>query len=237
MYIISKGDVKMANKRFCSIKNDYCIILNSHSVVEEAPDQDADIADIQFDFTPISELVGTQTVKTVDVLGIIYKDLGTRNILTKNGDRTLRSLILIDNSKHKDYSEDKVLGIEIGIWGDEADKIELKEGEIFGLKRCRTSEFRGSVKLNASESDERLNRELLKKVKECYVLFNWYKKDKDTINDNVVNISGPSEEGGSKIPAKLICQALHDKDEIFYCYLLVEMVRTDERSVYPSCPD
>lgn len=87
VYIISKGDVKMANKRFSSIKNDYCLILNDSASVEVAQDQNEDIADVQFDFTPISELATVETVKTIDIIGVVIADNGTREINTKNGNK------------------------------------------------------------------------------------------------------------------------------------------------------
>lgn len=38
VYFISKGSLRMANKQYSSIKNDYEMTLNANSEVEEVPD-------------------------------------------------------------------------------------------------------------------------------------------------------------------------------------------------------
>lgn len=83
IYKISKMDVRIANKRFSSIKNDYWLILNAHSNVQLSENQDIDIADVQFDFTSIAEISKTSNYLTTDVYGIVYEDMGTREITTK----------------------------------------------------------------------------------------------------------------------------------------------------------
>jgi ssDNA-binding replication factor A large subunit len=52
VYQFSNGYVKLANKKFTSIKNDYCIVFEKNAVIDEVED-DSSISDSCFDFTSI----------------------------------------------------------------------------------------------------------------------------------------------------------------------------------------
>ena len=56
VYYISKGSLKVANKMFKTVKNDYEMTLNENSEVEEAPSEAAFIPDTKFDFVKIDQL-------------------------------------------------------------------------------------------------------------------------------------------------------------------------------------
>jgi len=155
VYKISKGEVKMANKRFSSIPNDYCLILNEHASVELAEDEEVEIADLIFEFTPIEKLVGRETMLTIDFIGVVHEDMGTKEINTKTGTvRHVRTVLLVDDSKLANTESDGVAAVELNIWGDSSDRYQFPKGEIIGVKRCRTSEYRGGIRLNASEDDD-----------------------------------------------------------------------------------
>jgi replication factor A1 len=57
VYLVSNGTVKMANKKFTSIKNDFCLIFEKNAQIIETED-DGTIAslDSAFDFTTIKSL-------------------------------------------------------------------------------------------------------------------------------------------------------------------------------------
>ena len=82
-----------------------------------------------------------------------------------------------------------------------------------------------------------LNKDL-KTFKECFRLFNWYKKANTENLHNISSIEGMGINGSktSNIPNLLICEALERGEPLFYTRATVEMIKTDERSVYPSCP-
>lgn len=56
VYYISKGTLKVANKQFKTVQNDYEMTLNENSQVEEAINEAAFIPETKFSFTPIDEL-------------------------------------------------------------------------------------------------------------------------------------------------------------------------------------
>lgn len=56
VYYISKGTLKVANKQFKTVQNDYEMTLNENSEVEEASNEPSFIPETKFSFTPIDEL-------------------------------------------------------------------------------------------------------------------------------------------------------------------------------------
>ncbi|KAI8026532.1 Replication protein A 70 kDa DNA-binding subunit B [Camellia lanceoleosa] len=56
VYYISKGTLKVANKQFKTVQNDYEMTLNENSEVEEASNEAAFIPETKFNFAPIDEL-------------------------------------------------------------------------------------------------------------------------------------------------------------------------------------
>lgn len=131
----------------------------------------------------------------------------------------LRTFVMIDDSKLPGEDPQSITGIQVSMWGDDVDEVKLPEGDVVGIKRCRTNLYRGAVQLNVSHEDDIFPRKELKSFKEWFRIFNWHKNLVASGWDfsNIVNLSGNTEGSKfSKIPSKLICQALHDADEIFY---------------------
>lgn len=56
VYYISKGSLKIANKQFKTVQNDYEMTLNESSQVEEAVNEAAFIPETKFNFVPIDQL-------------------------------------------------------------------------------------------------------------------------------------------------------------------------------------
>ena len=56
VYYISKGTLRVANKQFKTVQNDYEMTLNENSQVEEASNEEAFIPEIKFNCVPIDEL-------------------------------------------------------------------------------------------------------------------------------------------------------------------------------------
>lgn len=196
-----------------------------------------EIADLIFEFTPIEKLVGKETMLTIDFIGVIHEDRGIKEINTKSGAvRHVRTLILVDDSKITEPEAEGVAAIELNIWGDSSDRYQFPKGEVIGVKRCRTSLYRGGTRLNASEEDEIYFRKDLKSFKECFRLFNWYKKAANLEMLNNISSTGDSGNNSSKVPNLLLTEALEREEPIFYSRANVEMIRTDDKSVYPSCP-
>lgn len=55
MYHISKATLKVANKQYCSLKNDYEMTLHTHSSIVPCNDSEG-VPAVHCDFVPIAEL-------------------------------------------------------------------------------------------------------------------------------------------------------------------------------------
>ena len=56
IYTFAGGEVKLANKRFTSIKNDYCLTLGHDTEIEEVREGDNQIQEAAFSFTGLKEI-------------------------------------------------------------------------------------------------------------------------------------------------------------------------------------
>jgi replication factor A1 len=111
IYIVSGGSIKMANKRFTTIPNDYCISFDKDTKFEPA-EEDYTISKSGYNFKLISDLNTLQTKSSVDVIGIITDVSPLSQIKLKNGDeKDKRTITIMDNSN---------TAVDITFWGNSA---------------------------------------------------------------------------------------------------------------------
>jgi replication factor A1 len=150
IYCFSNGLVKMANKKFTSIKNDFCIIFEKFSQIVEAPD-DGSITNQAFDFSKIIEITEIMPMKSIDVCGVITY-LGEKdsvNVKATGQSKPRRQITLADDS---------MKAISITLWGDElCNRNDFAAGDVLAIKAARVSEF-GGRSLNCSGDTSSLYR-------------------------------------------------------------------------------
>ena len=99
----------MANKKFTSVKNDFCIIFDMRTIIERQTD-DGSIALHSLDFTPIDAIKNMMQGKILDVIGIVIGIEEKEQVKLKSGDSKSRKYLeVIDSSMHS---------IGISLWGD-----------------------------------------------------------------------------------------------------------------------
>ncbi|EER17972.1 Replication protein A 70 kDa DNA-binding subunit, putative [Perkinsus marinus ATCC 50983] len=100
VYTFSKGNVKVANKRYSSCNHNYEIVFEEDSqIVEVQDDVDDHIDKIKYSFCPVRELKSKSVPSTVDLLVVIkdHRPAGTVN--SKNGAELFRrNLTVCDES-------------------------------------------------------------------------------------------------------------------------------------------
>ena len=70
MYTFAGGQIKIANQKFTSIKNEFSIVFDKNSVVELVQD-DLQIRSQGFSFNNIREINDLDQMKTIDAIGCI----------------------------------------------------------------------------------------------------------------------------------------------------------------------
>ena len=72
VYLFSNGQVKLANKKFTSIKNDYCLTFDQNADVLEA-EEDNQIKKQGFSFIGLKAIQEMVQQQAVDVVGIVVE--------------------------------------------------------------------------------------------------------------------------------------------------------------------
>lgn len=132
----------MANKRFTSIKNDFCIVFEKNAQILEVPD-DGSIAAQAFDFTSIKEIAEVFQLMTLDICGVVSEISEKEIINLRSGMQKVRMYVtLIDDS---------YFSISLTLWGEMCERCSsIQMGDILSVKGARVSEF-GGKSLNAAD--------------------------------------------------------------------------------------
>lgn len=145
-YTFANGRVGMANKRFTSIKNDFCLTLGNETEIKEVPD-DSYIQSNGFSFTTLDKISVTPASATIDVIGVVFELGQIGQIKMKTGEnRDKLNIVIADDSGYS---------VPITIWGNACRFIseKIKLGSIVAFKSCRVSEYNGKT-LNASSDEQ-----------------------------------------------------------------------------------
>lgn len=163
VYLFSNGCVKMANKKFTSIKNDFCIVFEKTAQIIEVED-DGSIDMQAFEFCDIKGIQDVQQMKTVDVCGIIAEVSESELINLRKGSQKVRKYVtLIDDSG---------CAISLTLWATMCDRItEADINKVVAVKGTRVSEF-GGKSLNAADDHSSLFVNL--KHERCNKLLAWH---------------------------------------------------------------
>ena len=165
VYLIAKGSVKSANKKFSSLNNDYEITLNSNSVIEESPTVDDNdlIPKLRFSFTSLSELVNSPARTLLDVIGVIRTVSLPETLVSK---RTQKELI----KKEVTFVDKSLTEAQVTLWNELAENFEGQIGQIVALKGVMVGDFRGKTLSTVSNTLISIEPD----IPETLVLRTWY---------------------------------------------------------------
>uniref|UniRef100_A0A8C9R0A5 Replication protein A subunit n=1 Tax=Scleropages formosus TaxID=113540 RepID=A0A8C9R0A5_SCLFO len=160
VYYISKGTLKIANKQYTSLKNDYEMTLNGESTIIPCEDTQ-DVPMVQCNFVSISDLETRDKDAIVDVIGVCRSVEDITRITTKSSrEVSKRTLSLMDMSG-------KV--ITVTLWGEEAEKFDGTGQPIMAIKGARLSDFGGRSLSALFSSTVMINPD----IPEAYKLRGW----------------------------------------------------------------
>ena len=119
VYTFENGSVKLANKRYTSIKNDYCLTFDNNTVIKKC-NQDVDIKETGYSFTSLDAIENMVQNGTVDVIGIVLEVQATGSITLRDGTpKDRRTLVVGDDSNNS---------IGVTIWGDNCERFDFMVG-------------------------------------------------------------------------------------------------------------
>lgn len=182
IYYISKCQIKMANKKFSSLKNDYEMTLGAESVIQECA-EDGDMPTVQYSFTTFDKIAAMEANTMIDVIGVC-KQIGDVQTLTARStgkELKKRDIVLVDQSKS---------AITLTLWGNDAEAFD-SSNDIVAVKGARITEFGGGKSISVPNGGTfKLNPD----VKEAFALRGWY--DNGGNREEAANLSARTGGGG-----------------------------------------
>lgn len=227
VYYISKATLKVANKQYTTLKNDYEMTLHAHSSIVPCTDCQ-DIPMVQCDFVPIGELENRGKDDIVDIIGVCKSAEHVSRITTKaSREVSKRAINLIDTTG-------KV--VTVTLWGEEAEKFDDSGQPVVAIKGARLSDF-GGVSLSALFSSTIM---VNPDIPEAFRLRAWYDQEGYAVNSQSL-----TETKSASIGSKTNWKTLNDvknenmghgeKADYFSCVATVVFMRK-ENCLYQACP-
>ncbi|CAL5198466.1 unnamed protein product [Lathyrus oleraceus] len=239
VYYVSKGSLKVANKQFKTVQNDYEMTLNENSEVEEVASEASFVPETKFNFVPIDQL-GPHVNKSdlVDVVGIVKNVSSTMSIRRKSNNETVpkRDITIADESKKT---------VVVSLWGDLATNIgqELLDiadkSPVVAIKSVKVGDFQG-VSLSAiSKSLVLIDPE----VPEAQKLRCWYDSEgKDTAMAALSAGSINSNAGRSVYSDRVLLSHITsnpslgaEKPAFFSIRVCINSIKPDQAMWYRAC--
>ncbi|KAL3640500.1 Replication protein A 70 kDa DNA-binding subunit B [Castilleja foliolosa] len=195
VYYISKGTLKVANKQYKTVQNDYEMTLNENSQVEEISNEPAFIPETKFSFVPIDELGPyVNGRELIDVIGVVQSVSPTMSIRRKSNNEMVpkRDITIADDTKKT---------VVVSLWGDNATNVgqELLDisdkSPVVAIKSLKVGDFQGISLSAVSKSVVVVNPE----TPEAKKLRSWYDcEGKDTSLASIGSGLSPSGKGGAR---------------------------------------
>ncbi|TSN39301.1 Replication protein A 70 kDa DNA-binding subunit [Bagarius yarrelli] len=227
VYYISKGTLKIANKQFSSLKNDYEMTLNGESTIIPCDDS-SDVPMMQCDFVSIADLDARDKDAIVDVIGVCKTVEDVTRITTKNSrEVSKRNIQLMDMSG-------KI--IQVTLWGNEAETFDGTGQPILAIKGARLSDFGGRSLSSLYSSTLLINPD----IPEAYKLRGWYDKEGHALDGQLMTeMRGGGGGGLSNWKSLSDVKNEHlghgDKADYFTCIATIVYMRK-ENCLYQACP-
>jgi len=229
VYIISRGRIKVSNKRFTHITNDYQIDLNNDSDVQFVGD-DATIQSMRYDFIPLAKLADMDDKAYVDVCGVINAVQDTQTFTSRKTQKELtkRTFRIVDQS---DFS------VECTLWGDEANGFSGEVGNVCAMKAARVSDFNGKT---LSVNKHTLNPEGVPETKQLSLWWQSEGQAKKFTSHSTGGGGGGRDEPPISL-AEMDAQGLGNKEQpdFFNVKVCVQRIIHDKEKVpwYKAVPD
>ncbi|XP_061538402.1 replication protein A 70 kDa DNA-binding subunit isoform X1 [Phycodurus eques] len=228
VYYISKGSLKVANKQYTSVKNDYEITLSGETSIIPCEDN-CDLPVVQCNFISIGDLEKAAKDSIVDVIGVCKTvDEVTRFTSKSNREVSKRTLNLMDTSGKM---------VTVTLWGDEAEHFDGTSQPVVAIKGAKVSDF-GGRSLSASFSSTLM---INPDIPEAYKLRGWYDKEGHGIDgQSLTELKGGSGGGNTNWKTLSDVKTEHlghgEKADYYTCIGTIVYLRK-ENCLYQACPN
>ncbi|XP_044078682.1 replication protein A 70 kDa DNA-binding subunit-like isoform X2 [Siniperca chuatsi] len=227
VYYISKATLKVANKQYTTLKNDYEMTLHAYSSIVPCNDSQG-IPAVHCDFVPIAELENRDKDAIIDVIGVCKSAEDVSRITTKTSrEVSKRALNLIDTTG-------KV--VTLTLWAEEAEKFDGSGQPVVAIKGARLSDFGGISLSTLFSSTVMVNPD----IPEAFRLRGWYDREGYALDSQSLTETR-SVGSGAKMNWKTLSDVKNEqmghgeKADYFSCMATVLYTRK-ENCLYQACP-
>ncbi|KAG1341940.1 replication protein A 70 kDa DNA-binding subunit B [Cocos nucifera] len=240
VYYISKGSLRVANRQFRTVQNDYEMNLNENSMVEEA-DGEAFIPETKYNFVKIDQLGSyVNGRELVDIIGIVQNVSPTLSVRRKSNNETIpkRDIIVADDSSKT---------VTVSLWNELATNVgqELLDmadtTPVVAIKCLKVGDFQGVSLSTLSRSTVLINPDLPESEK----LRTWYDSEgKGTQMASVSSNMNSSSKTGlrSMYSDRVLLSHItndptmgQDKPVYFSIKVYVTYIKPDQTMWYRAC--
>ncbi|EQC42538.1 hypothetical protein SDRG_00269 [Saprolegnia diclina VS20] len=164
VFFFSGGKIKMANRKYSAINNDYEVTFDASSDIVPAGEDHA-IQSVQYNFKPITSIESVPPESTIDMIGIVKSVAPCAELTSKAGKQLQkRDFTMVD---------DTLAEIKVTLWNERAQDptCDTWVDQVLAIKGCRVSEFNGRSIGTFSSTGFVLNPPLPESAR----LLNWYR--------------------------------------------------------------
>ncbi|XP_011874694.1 PREDICTED: replication protein A 70 kDa DNA-binding subunit-like isoform X2 [Vollenhovia emeryi] len=222
--------LKMANKQFNTLKNDYEMVITRDTVIIPCYENNDDIPTLQFNFCPISQVENKEQNEFIDVLGVVTTFSDVQRVVQRSTGREFikRDVNIVDDSGTM---------VSVALWEKQAKDFDGSNNPVLAIKGARVGEFNGGKNLSLIHSS------VLEKnpdLPEAHRLREWY----TTVghSENARSLSRAGGSGDLNVPLYTLQEAtearLGEKMNISDAFMVVatnKIIRV-ENAIYKACP-
>jgi len=168
-YTISGGTVKVANRKYTDINNEFTLILDETSIIKPIPNDGS--IQYKYGIDDLSKFIDISTILTkiqsktlLNIIGIIHSTDDLREIKLTTGEIVKSKIIAIFDDSCKD-------AIRLSLWRDLAEQ-NYKINEIIAMKSVVVKEFKEKKMLMSTNNSMFLpileNTDKIQKLKNLY---------------------------------------------------------------------
>ncbi|KDO22120.1 hypothetical protein SPRG_10939 [Saprolegnia parasitica CBS 223.65] len=164
VFFFSGGKIKMANRKYSAINNDYEVTFDASSDIVPAGEDHA-IQAVQYNFKPITSIESVPPESTIDMIGIVKTVAPCAELTSKAGKQLQkRDITMVD---------DTLAEIKVTLWSERAQDptCDTWVDQVLAIKGCRVSEYNGRSIGTFSSTGFVLNPPLPESAR----LLNWYR--------------------------------------------------------------
>jgi len=127
--------VKIANQRFTSIKNDFCLVFEKQGEITEVA-EDTNILSVGYSFLGLNEVKDMDKPRAIDIIGVVLRVDDVASCMLRSGVAKDKRMVTICDESN--------LTIQACFWGETTHLFDnCTDHPVIAIKNVRVVEFLG----------------------------------------------------------------------------------------------